>query len=274
MASPVIVLFAACILGVAFSLSELATGAPHIRQDDSQLAEFLRATYGSKASAATSWDEQTENNTRPGIKRVVCANHKATTPSRTREWLAVCMTTNPAAHGEAGKIDFYSLRESGGQFVIESSLTNYESGSSGVPGTVSVLALGSGAEGFRVEEGWVGQGQVIKTQALLASHDRLIVEVAKLRKGLDNSMMFEGDAPAPEVMSKKIQLKFDLSFDKAGSGILYPLAVRERGTECGRAVKRIWKLTFGAALWRYRIPKALMREECLRPEDESGVAHK
>ncbi len=265
MIRPVIVL-AALVLGIVAAGNVAASAG---QADDPVLDGFLHAAYGPRASSMSPWVVQAESKRQPAIDREVCARHRA----GSHAWLAVCTTIHPTSHAQPGGIDFYVLRGNAGHIVVESSLKDSASGSMGVPGKVAVLALGRGTTGFRVEERWVGQGQVIETQSLLAPRGATLTAVATFRKGLDNTATSDHGDPPHDVKAKRIQLTFELTVDTAGPGTLYPLVVRERGVECGHVAKRAWKLTFDAARGHYRIPGALMREECLEPADEPGATH-
>jgi hypothetical protein len=231
------------------------------------LTPYLAGVYGANASSDAPWTDAEQ------VQRSVCAFGPVPGDDRARRLLAVCGTPADAGHATPGLVDFHVVEPTGAGWHTVDIARDQEFGSSGNPGVVTLAHLGRARAGFVVESGATGQGWVIGTRTLLEFRGGTLATLAVVRSELDNEGV--GCDPGPDCAAQAVALTFDLGFDAANpTADAYPLLVHEHGSECGETVERRHRLEFDAALGRYPVPPALMREACLRNVDPaSGVAN-
>ena len=234
---------------------------------DADLAAFLAANYGPEALPKTSWPGEDDG---VALVRSVCASGSAPEDPRRRWLLAVCTEVPDAGHAQSGAIDAFVLaKETGGVRTLASE-RGVAFGSGGQPGVVTLVRAGFDRPGFLLREAWTGQGYLIGTQSLVVFDGEQLRTVARLREALEHPD--DATCAAPPCTDATFDVDFDLRLDATDpTRTAYPLLVHEHGRECGATVDRDHRLEIDAATGTYRVPAALMREDCLlRPETNPG----
>lgn len=223
------------------------------------LTAYLGGVYGVDATRAPTWTEGPDD---ARIERRVCAFGPIPGEPRGHYLLAVCGTLPVAGHAEPGLIDFHLIEPAEAAFHPLAVARDEASGNSGNPGTVSLAPLGRGRGGFLVGEDWTGQGYRFGTLSVREFQDGTLQTLAQLRTHIDNlgASACAGPGCDPETFEVDFESTFDAAHPNADG---YPLLVHEHGRECGSDVERRHRFEFDAALRRYPIPDALMREDCL-----------
>jgi hypothetical protein len=177
--------------------------------------------------------------------------------------LAVCGNLDDAdGPNEPGLIDFIVLRanSSGGMEVVTERLGDRQ-GSHGVPGEVSTLQFGADLYGYRIDNGWVGQGYVLQSQQLLLATADGLKDAGSLRSHIDNSGVYDCDSD--DCAGKLFNLDFVLKADPSQPELaIWPLLVDETGLDCKGPVSRQHRLDFDPVRGRYIVPDELQREDC------------
>ncbi len=263
------------VIGAALSACQPQPAPAVTRVDpDAQLQAFLVSVYGAQATSKSPWHAPVEAgaNAADTIQRSLCARQAVTLAGVSHLLLAVCGEDPAGGHAAPGLIDFYVLKPHGNRLVVAASARDQGFGSSGRPGTVSVLRLGRNFYGFRVEGTWVGQGYVLGTQSLVVAKGATLVTAADIRSTISNEGAIDCEQDA-DCANRMVALEFDLIVDSSNAAAkLYPLLIREHGRECGQTVQREHRLIFDAVAWRYPVPDALMREGCISNLSDAGEA--
>lgn len=232
-----------------------------------RLQAFLAQRYGQGAALSGDWrgSWSQDGETRP-VSWQVCAEQPVVSGDSWQQLLAVCGALAEAGHPEPGTIDFYVLRPTAGGFDVAAELTGGTYGSSGQPGTVQIVRAGSDFYGFRVEDGWFGQGYSLISQSLVLPGPKGLVDTGSMRSHIDNGAAYDcDDADAAEdCRSKVFNIDFSQRFDDSDrSARVWPLLVEETGSTCGgTAVRQQHRFTLDPKTWTYSFPAALLREGC------------
>ncbi|AWH34656.1 hypothetical protein [Stenotrophomonas sp. SAU14A_NAIMI4_8] len=232
-----------------------------------RLQAFLAQRYGQGAALSGDWRGSwtQDGETRP-VSWQVCAEQPVVSGDSWQQLLAVCGALVEAGHPEPGTIDFYVLRPTASGFDVAAELTGGTYGSSGQPGTVQIVRAGSDFYGFRVEDGWFGQGYSLISQSLVLPGPKGLVDTGSMRSHIDNGAAYDcDDADAAEdCRSKVFNIDFNQRFDDSDrSARVWPLLVEETGSTCGgTAVRQQHRFTLDPKTWTYSFPAALLREGC------------
>ncbi|HYQ25471.1 hypothetical protein [Stenotrophomonas sp.] len=232
-----------------------------------RLQAFLTARYGKDAQLSGDWRGQwtQDGQTRP-VSWQVCAEQPVVSGDSWQQLLAVCGALVEAGHPEPGTIDFYVLRPTTSGFDVAAELTGGTYGSSGQPGTVQIVRAGSDFYGFRMEDGWFGQGYSLISQSLVLPGPKGLVDTGSMRSHIDNGAAYDcDDADAAEDCRSKIfNIDFIQRFDDSDrTARVWPLQVEETGSTCGGTpVRQQHRFTLDPKSWTYSFPDALQREGC------------
>ncbi|WP_312707014.1 hypothetical protein [Stenotrophomonas sp.] len=232
-----------------------------------RLQAFLAQRYGKGAALSGDWRGSwtQDGQTRP-VSWQVCAEQPVVTGDSWQQLLAVCGALVEAGHPEPGTIDFYVLRPKADGFDVAAELTGGTYGSSGQPGTVQIVRAGSDFYGFRVEDGWFGQGYSLISQSLILPGPKGLVDTGSMRSHIDNGAAYDCDdaESAEDCRSQVFNIDFTQRFDDSDrTARVWPLQVEETGSTCGgAAVRRQHRFTLDPKTWTYSFPKALLREGC------------
>lgn len=232
-----------------------------------RLQAFLAQRYGKGAALSGDWrgNWTQDGQTRP-VSWQVCAEQPVVTGDSWQQLLAVCGALVEAGHPEPGTIDFYVLRPKADGFDVAAELTGGTYGSSGQPGTVQIVRAGSDFYGFRVEDGWFGQGYSLISQSLILPGPKGLVDTGSMRSHIDNGAAYDCDdaESAEDCRSQVFNIDFTQRFDDSDrTARVWPLQVEETGSTCGgAAVRRQHRFTLDPKTWTYSFPKALLREGC------------
>lgn len=232
-----------------------------------RLQAFLAQRYGKGAALSGDWrgNWTQDGQTRP-VSWQVCAEQPVVTGDSWQQLLAVCGALVEAGHPEPGTIDFYVLRPKADGFDVAAELTGGTYGSSGQPGTVQIVRAGSDFYGFRVEDGWFGQGYSLISQSLILPGPKGLVDTGSMRSHIDNGAAYDCDdaESAGDCRSQVFNIDFTQRFDDSDrTARVWPLQVEETGSTCGgAAVRRQHRFTLDPKTWTYSFPKALLREGC------------
>lgn len=257
--------------------SDAARAAPaeptaHVSRT-ARLQAFLVQRYGSNAKLSGEWHGSwiDDDETRP-MDWHVCAEQPVVSGDSWQQMLAVCGALSEGAHIDAGTIDFFVLRSKGDGFEVSSELTGQRFGSGGQPGTASVIRAGSDFYGFRVEDGWFGQGFSLLSQTLVLPGPNGLVATGNVRSHIDNDALYECDnideAADPDNAEscriRRFSIDFAMRFDDSDrSARIWPLLIEEAGTTCGgKPVRQQHRFTLDPKTWAYSFPESLRREGC------------
>ncbi|MGE6334535.1 hypothetical protein [Stenotrophomonas sp. NPDC077659] len=257
--------------------SEAASAAPagptaHVSRT-ARLQAFLVQRYGKNARLSGQWHSSwnDDGETRP-MDWQVCAEQPVVSGDSWQQLLAVCGALSEGAHIDPGTIDFYVLRPKGDGFEVTSELTGERFGSGGQPGTVSVIRAGSDFYGFRVEDGWFGQGFSLLSQSLILPGPNGLVASGSVRSHIDNDAQYEcdnlGASSDPDTVedcrTRRFSIDFALRFDDIDrSARVWPLLIEETGSTCGgKQVRQQHRFTLDPKTWAYSFPESLRREGC------------
>lgn len=238
-----------------------------------RLQAFLVQRYGSNAKLSGQWHGSwiDDGETRP-MDWQVCAEQPVVSGDSWQQLLAVCCALSEGAHIDPGTIDFFVLRPKGDGFDVASELTGERFGSGGQPGTASIIRAGSDFYGFRVEDGWFGQGFSLLSQSLILPGPKGLVASGSVRSHIDNDAQYEcdnlGASSDPETVedcrTRRFSIDFALRFDDSDrSARIWPLLIEETGTTCGgKQVRQEHRFTLDPKTWAYSFPESLRREGC------------
>ncbi|XEB09181.1 hypothetical protein AB3X07_20630 [Xanthomonas sp. DAR 35659] len=243
-----------------------ATETAHVSRT-ARLQAFLVERYGSAAKLSGSWpDTWTQDGEAHAVDREVCAEQPVVSGDGWQQLLAVCGALRDAGHPEPGTIDFYVLRPDGQRFAVAAERVGGTYGSMGRPGEVGIVRAGSDFYGFRVEDGWFGQGYALQSQTLILPGPKGLVDAGNLRSHIDNTASADCDEPeaAADCRARQFNIDFALHFDDSDRAArVWPLRVEETGVDCGnRKVRREHRFTLDPKTWTYAFPEALQREDC------------
>ncbi|MBN6114418.1 hypothetical protein, partial [Xanthomonas bonasiae] len=232
-----------------------------------RLQAFLAERYGAAATLSGSWPSQWEQDGQThALDREVCAEQPVVSGDGWHQLLAVCGALRDAGHPEPGTIDFYVLRPEGQRFAVAAERVGGTYGSQGRPGEVGIVRAGSDFYGFRVEDGWFGQGYSLQSQTLILPGPKGLVDAGTLRSHIDNTAAADCDDAdaAADCRAQQFNLDFALHFDDHDRAArVWPLRVEETGIDCGnRKVRREHRFTLDPKTWTYAFPEALQREGC------------
>lgn len=227
---------------------------------------FLAARYGPAASAKDAWRDNwndTDVQAQRPVHRHLCANRAVMVEDVQYSLLAVCANLDEAASPEPGLIDFIVLRAGVGDGMdVVMERRNDTHGSHGVPGEVTVLQLGAHRYGYRIDNGWFGQGYSLQSHTLLALGPDSLEDVGSLRSHIDNSGVHDCDVDDCE--GKLFDVDFRLAIDDSEPALaVWPLRVSESGSDCAGPVAREHRIAFDPARRSYDIPETLQREGCI-----------
>lgn len=238
-----------------------------------RLQAFLIQRYGKNARLSGEWHGSwvDDGETRP-MDWQLCAEQPVVSGDSWQQLLAVCGALSEGAHIDPGTIDFYVLRPKGDGFEVTSELTGERFGSGGQPGTASIIRAGSDFYGFRVEDGWFGQGFSLLSQSLILPGPKGLVASGSVRSHIDNDAQYEcdnlGASSDPETVedcrTRRFSIDFALRFDDSDrSARIWPLLIEETGTTCGgKQVRQEHRFTLDPKTWAYSFPESLRREGC------------
>lgn len=249
-----------------------ASPAQHVSRT-ARLQAFLTQRYGSDATLSGQWrGKWTQGDETRPIDWQVCAEQPVVTGDGWQQLLAVCGALADGAHIDPGTIDFFVLRPEGAGFQVASELTGQRFGSGGQPGTASVIRAGSDFYGFRVEDGWFGQGFSLLSQTLVLPGPKGLVATGNVRSHIDNDALYECDnideAADPDNAEscriRRFSIDFTLRFDDSDrSARIWPLLIEETGNTCGgKQVRQQHRFTLDPKTWAYSFPESLRREGC------------
>lgn len=244
-----------------------SAAAPSHVSRTARLQAFLQQRYGSAAMLAGHWPGQwTQDGARHAVDWQVCAEQPVVTGDGWQQLLAVCGALRDAGHPEPGTIDFYVLRPEGQGFAVAAERTGGTYGSNGQPGEVDIVRAGSDFYGFRVEDGWFGQGYALQSQTLILPDPKGLVDAGSVRSHIDNGGAAdceEADAAA-DCKAGQFNIDFALRFDdRDPAARVWPLLIEETGVDCGqRQVRREHRFVLDTKTWTYHFPEALQREGC------------
>lgn len=248
------------------------TPAQHVSRT-ARLQSFLIKRYGSNAALSGEWRGTwtQDGETRPTDWQV-CAEQPVVSGDSWQQLLAVCGALTDGAHIDPGTIDFFVLRPKGDGFEVTSELTGGRFGSGGQPGTASIIRAGSDFYGFRVEDGWFGQGFSLLSQSLILPGPKGLVATGNVRSHIDNDAQYECDNvdastdpdTANDCRTRRFSIDFALRFDDSDrSARIWPLLIEETGTTCGgKPVRQQHRFTLDTRTWAYSFPESLQREGC------------
>lgn len=216
-------------------------------ESQQRVLAFLRERYGASASLSDAWRESWIDERRQSqpLHRHLCSNHAAMVDGVQQSLLAVCANVDDAVDpGEHGLIDFIALRASdSGEMDVVMERLDDRHGSRGVPGDVSVLQLGATLQGYRIENGWFGQGYSLLSQSLLLATTDGIKDAGTLRSHIDNDGGYECDVD--DYAGEVFNLDFILDPDNSKLDLnVWPLRVHESGVGCDGVVSRDHLLAF------------------------------
>ncbi|MGW8173985.1 hypothetical protein [Stenotrophomonas maltophilia] len=257
--------------------SEAATPAPaeptaHVSRT-ARLQAFLVQRYGSNAKLSGEWrGSWNDDGETRAMDWHVCAEQPVVSGDSWQQLLAVCGALSEGAHIDPGTIDFFVLRPKGDGFDVTSELSGERLGSGGQPGTVNVIRAGSDFYGFRVEDGWFGQGFSLLSQSLILPGPNGLVASGSVRSHIDNDAQYECDNldagtdpdTAEDCRTRRFSIDFALRFDDSDrSARIWPLLIEESGTTCGsKQVQQEHRFTLDPKTWAYSFPESLRREGC------------
>lgn len=232
-----------------------------------QLQAFLAERYGKAAQLSKGWrGEWTQDGESRATDWQVCAEQPVVSGNSWQQLLAVCGELVDAGHGDPGTVDFYVLRPGTERLEVAAELTGGTYGSSGRPGTVSIIRAGSDFYGFRSESGWYGQGYAMELQSLILPGPNGLVDTGSVRSHIDNTAAYDcDDADSAEdcrtrVFNIDLAMRFDDS-DRAAR--VWPLVLEETGSDCGGTpIRRQHRFTLDPKRWTYAFPDSLQREGC------------
>lgn len=235
---------------------------------EQKLAQFLRQRYGDKATLSGNWlgdlreSENDPQRDKPRqLQQHVCAEQSVVIGAAIHELLAICGELLDAGHAAPGFIDFFVLRDAGETLEVSAENIADAFGSSGRPGTVSIMRLGSDFYGFRVEHGWYGQGYSLESQSLVVPGPKGLVDAGTLRSHIDNNNYY--DCNEEDCAGKLFDIDFHLEVDDSDrSARIWPLLVTESGEQCGKPVSRRHRFALDTRTWKYPFTESLQRENC------------
>ncbi|MEX0182357.1 MULTISPECIES: hypothetical protein [unclassified Stenotrophomonas] len=254
--------------------AKAATAEPtaHVSRT-ARLQAFLTARYGKDAKLSGEWRGTwtQEGETRP-VDWQVCAEQPVVTGDSWQQLLAVCGALADGAHIDPGTIDFFVLHPKGEGFDVASELTGERFGSGGQPGSASIIRAGSDFYGFRVEDGWFGQGFSLLSQTLVLPGPNGLVATGNVRSHIDNDAQYECENvdatadpdTAEDCRTRRFSIDFALRFDDSDrSARVWPLLIEETGSTCGgKRVRQEHRFTLDPKSWTYSFPESLRREGC------------
>lgn len=238
-----------------------------------RLQSFLIERYGKDAKLSGEWRGTwtQEGETRP-VDWQVCAEQPVVTGDSWQQLLAVCGALADGAHIDPGTIDFFVLHPKGEGFEVASELTGERFGSGGQPGSASIIRAGSDFYGFRVEDGWFGQGFSLLSQSLILPGPKGLVATGNVRSHIDNDAQYECDTvdastdadTVEDCRTRRFSIDFSLRFDDSDrSARVWPLLIEESGNTCGgKRVRQEHRFTLDPKSWTYSFPESLRREGC------------
>ncbi|WP_406754141.1 hypothetical protein [Stenotrophomonas maltophilia] len=238
-----------------------------------RLQAFLVQRYGKNARLSGEWHGSwtQDGETRP-MDWQVCAEQPVVSGDSWQQLLAVCGALSEGAHIDPGTIDFFVLRPQGDGFEVASELTGERFGSGGQPGTASIIRAGSDFYGFRVEDGWFGQGFSLLSQSLILPGPDGLVASGSVRSHIDNDAQYECDTvdastdpdTANDCRTRRFSIDFALRFDDSDrSARVWPLLIEETGNTCGgKRLRQQHRFTLDTKTWTYSFPESLRREGC------------
>ncbi len=241
---------------------------PHsTRSRSTRLDGFVRARYGNAAGLAHGWHGEVDGQ---AVDSAVCAEQPVVIGAQVQQLLAVCHSLSDAGDGTPGMIDFVVLRDDGDAYAVVAEDSGENFGSSGRPGRVDILRLGSDFYGFAVTSAWIGQGLLLESQDLVVPGPKGLVKAAWLRRHIDNHGALacdDADGAAEhdqdDCRAQGFDVDFVLTVDASDAQARsWPLTIRERGTACGAPVAATHVLRFDVRSWTYPIPDTLQREGC------------
>ncbi len=254
--------------------AKAATAEPtaHVSRT-ARLQAFLTARYGKDAKLSGEWRGTwtQDGETRP-VDWQVCAEQPVVTGDSWQQLLAVCGALADGAHIDPGTIDFFVLHPKGEGFDVASKLTGERFGSGGQPGSASIIRAGSDFYGFRVEDGWFGQGFSLLSQTLVLPGPNGLVATGNVRSHIDNDAQYECENvdatadpdTAEDCRTRRFSIDFALRFDDSDrSARVWPLLIEETGSTCGgKRVRQEHRFTLDPKSWTYSFPESLRREGC------------
>jgi len=238
-----------------------------------RLQAFLVQRYGKDARLSGEWRGSwiDDGETRP-MDWQVCAEQPVVSGDTWQQLLAVCGALTEGAHIDPGTIDFFVLRPKGESFEVTSELTGERFGSGGQPGSASIIRAGSDFYGFRVEDGWFGQGFSLLSQSLILPGPKGLVATGSVRSHIDNDAQYECENvdattdpdTAEDCRTRRFSIDFALRFDDSDrSARVWPLLIEETGATCGgKRVRQEHRFTLDPKTWTYPFPESLRREGC------------
>lgn len=249
-----------------------AQPAAHVSRT-ARLQAFLVNRYGAEASLSQGWQGSwTQDGADRATDWQVCAEQPVVSGDSWQQLLAVCGTLSEGGHADPGTVDFYVLRPSGEGLEVVAELTGGTYGSSGRPGTVQVIRAGSDFYGFRVEDGWFGQGFSLLSQTLVLPGPKGLTSTGNVRSHIDNDAQYECENvdaaadpdTAEDCRTRRFSIDFALRFDDSDrSARIWPLLIEESGNTCGgKRVRQEHRFTLDPKSWTYSFPESLRREGC------------
>jgi len=249
-----------------------AEPAAHVSRT-ARLQAFLTERYGNDAKLSGEWRGTwaQESETRP-MDWQVCAEQPVVTGDSWQQLLAVCGALADGAHIDPGTIDFFVLHPKGEGFEVVSELTGERFGSGGQPGSASIIRAGSDFYGFRVEDGWFGQGFSLLSQSLILPGPKGLVATGNVRSHIDNDAQYECENvdaaadpdTAEDCRTRRFSIDFALRFDDSDRNArVWPLLIEETGSTCGgKQVRQEHRFILDPKSWTYPFPESLHREGC------------
>ncbi|MEG0194229.1 MAG: hypothetical protein RR831_07705 [Stenotrophomonas sp.] len=238
-----------------------------------RLQAFLTERYGKDAKLSGEWRGTwtQEGETRP-VDWQVCAEQPVVTGDSWQQLLAVCGALADGAHIDPGTIDFFVLHPKGEGFEVASELTGERFGSGGQPGSASIIRAGSDFYGFRVEDGWFGQGFSLLSQSLILPGPKGLAATGNVRSHIDNDAQYECENvdaaadpdTAEDCRTRRFSIDFALRFDDSDrSARVWPLLIEETGSTCGgKQLRQEHRFSLDPKTWTYPFPESLRREGC------------
>jgi hypothetical protein len=170
--------------------------------------------------------------------------------------VAVCgFMPEGGSHADSGRVDFFVLEKEFRGLRLLAQLEDTPSGTFGEPGEVSVVRLGREFFGFKIEDGWTGQGNVIQVARLFVPRDDTLQQALSVSVTLDNE---SAGACEGESMSACTRLTRTIAIDdRLAEASIYPLVITEKGLLDGKERSGTYEIPFDKKRWGYVLPAVL-----------------
>ncbi|MCD6061716.1 MAG: hypothetical protein K0S16_2027 [Moraxellaceae bacterium] len=212
--------------------------------------------YGRYDAEQKVWGVPETGRFHPGdVVFTICARETVRSGATEKILLAACgrLPESPS-HADAGRVDFFVLEKEGEELHLLALSEYNDSGSFGEPGRVAIIRLGKAFWGFRVDDGWTGQGYVLNATRIFVPSRHGIEEALALRTGIDNSgsMACDEEPAACTSLERKLVV-----FDGQPGAMTWPLVVTESGYRDGKNVYAVYEIDFDKRTWTYVYPESI-----------------